>query len=200
MILQHITGVLYHPNEEWKSIERDRTLSLENSVLQLMLLALIPPVSLFIGTTQVGWSIGLGENHLLSMGSAGGAAVAFYMAILLVISGITYSIRWMEKTYGANAGIEQCARLTLYTATPMLLAGLIGLYPMLWLCVSVAMLAVAFSVYLLYTGVPVIMHIEEERAFMFSTSIMTVGLVALVSVLAASVILWSTVVPINIIS
>ena len=200
MILQHITGVFYQPANEWHSIEKDRTLSIESTVKQLLFLALIPPASLFIGTTQIGWSIGLGENHMLSIGSAAGAAVSFYLAILMVIGGLTYSIRWMEKTYGADAGIEQCARLTLYTATPMLMAGLIGLYPMLWLCVSVAMLSVAFSVYLLYTGVPVIMHIDEERAFMFSTSIMTVGLVALVSVLATSVILWSTLVPLNIMS
>ena len=132
------------------------------------------------------------------MGPIAGCRVG--IAILGVITGLTYSIRWMEKTYGANVGVDECARLALYTATPMLLAGFIGLYPMLWLCVSVGMLAVAFSVYLLYTGVPVIMHIEEERAFMFSTSILTVGLVALVTIMGASVILWSTLVPLTILS
>ena len=200
MILQHLSGVFYHPIKEWKSIDKDSSLTLNSVIIQLVLVALIPPISLFIGTTQVGWSVSYGEYHLLASESAFGAAVAFYIAILGVITGLTYSIRWMEKTYGANAGVDECARLALYTATPMLLAGLIGLYPMLWLCVSVGMLAVVFSVYLLYTGVPVIMHIEEERAFMFSTSILTVGLVALVTIMAASVILWSTVVPLTILS
>lgn len=106
----------------------------------------------------------------------------------------------MEKTYGGHVPFEDCLLLTTYTATPMFLSGLAGLYPMLWLNVMIGLLAVSYSVYLLYTGVPIIMRIPDERAFMFSTSILTVGLCVLVGLLVTSVILWSTVVPLNFIS
>ena len=46
MILQHLSGVFYHPIKEWKSIDKDASLTLNNIVVQLVLLALIPPVSL----------------------------------------------------------------------------------------------------------------------------------------------------------
>lgn len=53
------------------------------------------------------------------------------------------------------------------------------------------LIGVAYSVYLLYTGVPILMHIPEERGFIYASSIVTCGLVLLVSIIAGSVILWN---------
>lgn len=64
-------------------------------------------------------------------------------------------------------------------------------YPELWFVVSVGMVALAYSVYLLYTGVPILMHIPEERGFIYASSVVTCGLVLLVIILAATAILWT---------
>ena len=50
--------------------------------------------------------------------------------------------------------------------------------------------ALAYTVYLLYSGVPVMMGVSKERGFLFSSAVLAVGLVMLVAVLAASAILW----------
>ncbi|MCB1814830.1 MAG: DUF1282 family protein, partial [Candidatus Competibacteraceae bacterium] len=50
--------------------------------------------------------------------------------------------------------------------------------------------ALAMAVYLLYSGVPVMMNISEDRGFLFSSSVVTFGLVAFVAMLAITVILW----------
>ncbi|SPY23007.1 Inner membrane protein yohC [Photobacterium damselae] len=55
----------------------------------------------------------------------------------------------------------------------------------------VGLCAVAYSVYLLYIGVPILMHIPKEQGFIYASSIVTSGLVLLVSIIASSVILWS---------
>ena len=64
-------------------------------------------------------------------------------------------------------------------------------YPSPWLNMLVALPGLAYSVYLLYMGVPVMMEISMERGFLFSSAVVAVGLVMLVAVLAGSVILWS---------
>jgi len=46
-------------------------------------------------------------------------------------------------------------------------------------------------VYLLYSGVPILMNIPEERGFIYASSLVTCGLVLLVGIMASSVILWS---------
>ena len=60
---------------------------------------------------------------------------------------------------------------------------------------AVAGAALAYSVYLLYGETSRIMKIDEHRAFMFASSILTVALCAWVSMLALSVIAWSYLVP-----
>jgi glyoxylase-like metal-dependent hydrolase (beta-lactamase superfamily II) len=50
--------------------------------------------------------------------------------------------------------------------------------------------ALAYTVYLLYSGVPVMMGVTKERGFLFASAVLAVGLVMLVAVLAATAILW----------
>ncbi len=197
MFIQHMMGMLYHPKTEWNQI-RDEHYSVSHIFLQqVSMLSAIPAIAMFIGTTQVGWSINGTDFVKLGVMSALPAAIAFYFAMWVGVAFISYCIHWMEKTYGGSISFEDCVSLATYTATPLFLSGLAALYPLLWFCVSVGLVAVCYSVYLLYTGVPVIMKIPEDRAFMFSSSILTVGLCTLVGMLAATVILWSTVIPLN---
>lgn len=197
MFLQHVLGVMYNPNQEWKQIEKEGYSASQVFMKQIAVLALIPAVSLFIGTTQVGWSVAGGEYVQLAVESALPAAVLFYFAMAVAVGVIAYSIYWMEKTYGGKASLDNCLTLTAFTATPMFLVGLTGLFPMLWFNVGAGMLAVSYSIYLLFKGVPQIMHIPEERAFMFTVSILTVGLCVLVGLIVSSVILWNTLVPLT---
>ena len=197
MFIQHMMGILHHPKEEWSQIRKEHYSISHIFIQQVSILAAIPAVAMFIGTTQVGWSIAGSEYVKLGVASALPAAIAFYFAMWVAVGFITYAIHWMEKNYGGNAALEDCLSLATYTATPMFLSGLAALYPLLWFNVSIGLVAVCYSVYLLYVGVHVIMKIPEERAFLFSTSILTVGLCTLVGVLVASVVLWSTVIPLN---
>jgi len=48
-----------------------------------------------------------------------------------------------------------------------------------------------YSVYLLYRGTSRVMKIDEDRAFMFASSVLTVALCIFVGMLAVSVIAWS---------
>lgn len=197
MFIQHMMGILYHPKSEWGVIRKERYSAMHVFMAQISILAAIPAVSLFIGTTQVGWSITGGEFVRLETSSALMAAVAFYFAMWAAVAFIAYAIHWMERTYGGNVSYEECLLLTTFTATPMFLSGLAGLYPMLWFNVFVGLAAVVYSVYLLYIGVPIIMQIPEDRAFFFSSSVLTVGLCVLVGLIATTAIMWGTVVPLN---
>jgi hypothetical protein len=80
--------------------------------------------------------------------------------------------------------------LTTVTATPLFLSGLSLLWPALWFNVLIGMVAMADAVYLLYSGTSRIMDIDEDRAFLFASSILTVALCTLVGMLAVSVIAW----------
>ena len=101
-------------------------------------------------------------------------------------------IQWMAKTYGANPSLSECVNLTAYSCTPLFLAGFLGSFPILWLDMLLSLVAIAMSINLLYKGVPEVMNINQEKAFLFSSSILTVCMVSMVGMLAITIIFWGS--------
>jgi hypothetical protein len=66
-----------------------------------------------------------------------------------------------------------------------------ALYPVLYVDLIVGMLALAASVYLLYLGVPIFMHLSQDAGFIYSTWIATLGLIMLVVFMTGSVFIFS---------
>ena len=195
MYFGHIAGILKDPKNEWALIEEEHYSAKTVFLTQISILAAIPAIALYIGVTQVGWSVAGQEPVRLASSSALGSAVLFYFAMWGAVAFIAACMHWMEKTYGGEVSLDECLVLTTVTATPLFLSGISFLLPILWLNVAVAGAALMYSVYLLYSGTSRVMKIDEDRAFMFASSVLTVALCTLVGMLAASVIAWSHFVP-----
>jgi cytochrome c biogenesis protein CcdA len=190
MFLSHVWGLMTAPEQEWKAIKKERCTIGKCYCSHVLLLALIPAAAGYIGTTMVGWQVTSREVQRLTPDSALQIAILFYITILVAVFTIGMLIHWMGQTYGSKQPLSQCIALAAYTATPLFLIGVMLLYPLLWLNLLLGLPALAYSVYLLYSGVPVMMGVTKERGFLFSSAVLAVGLVILVGVLAASVILW----------
>ena len=189
-VVNHILGLFRDPKEQWKAI-RDEECSVAGCYTRhTLVLAAIPAVSGLIGTTVFGWQIGARDPVHLTFNSALVIAILYYLAMLVGVYSMGAMIRWMGVTYGAEQPISRTVMLAAYVATPLFLIGIFELYPILWLNMVVGLPALAYTVYLLYTGLPIMMEVSEERGFLFSSAVLGVGLVTLVAMLAATAFLW----------
>jgi hypothetical protein len=191
MILHHVWGLLTHPEQEWKAVRKEHTGIVRSYLTHALWLAAIPVIAGYIGTTRVGWQVTAREVHKLTSESALPMAIASYVTLLLAVFFVGQLIHWMEKTYGGKADLGMSVTLAGHTATPLFLIGATLAYPLLWLNMLLGLPALAYSVYLLYTGVPIMTGIPKERGFLFASAVLAVGLVMFVGILAATVILWS---------
>lgn len=186
----HVVGLFSNPVNEWQVIRK----KLENDTCQytvlVFLLALIPPISGLIGTTQFGWKIGSQEAVKLSMSSATTIAVAYYFSIVMGIFVMGYAIKWMGQTYVKSVRLSESVALSTFVAVPLLLVGVFELYPILWINFLVGLMALGYSVYLLYTGLPILMDIPKEKGFLYASAVLGFGMVALVSMLVITALLW----------
>lgn len=190
MILNHIWGLYAHPREEWQTIEK-RHESFFYSMVHILTVGLIPAISAYYAAAHIGWSIGAGEPIKLTQSSAAIMSIGMYFALIIGVLALAYLIHWMAKTFDSTPDYTQSLELAAYTATPLLMVGIAALYPVLWFFVLAGLAAICYSVYLLYSGVPIMMNIPEEKGFIYASSVVTCGLVLLVSIMAASAILWS---------
>lgn len=190
VVIKHIIGLFTDPVREWKRLHDEECTVGKCFATHTLFLAAIPPVAGFIGTTQFGWQIGATEPVKLSVESAATIAVLYYFALLVAVLSVGALIKWMGDTYGANATMPRAIVLASYTATPLFLIGIFQLYPVLWLNMVLGLPALAYSVYLLYSGLPIMMEVPPERGFLYASAVLAVGLVVLVASLAVTVILW----------
>ncbi len=189
-MINHVWGLFAHPNQEWQEITGEEREVGHLHLGEVLVLAAIPAISAFIGTTQVGWSIGGGEAVKLTEGSALQLTLLSYLAMLGGVAVMGGFIHWMSRTYDANPTLVQCIVFAAYTATPLFVGGLAALYPHIWLGMFVGTAAICYTTYLLYVGLPTFMNIPADEGFLFSSSVLAVGLVVLVAIIALSVIMW----------
>jgi hypothetical protein len=191
MILNHLWGLYAHPKQEWQSIDA-RHESLKFSLIHILLVALVPSVCAYFSAVHIGWSIGAGDPIRLTADSAVKMATAMYVALILGVFALAYLAHWMAHTFGSEPTYTQTLELASYTSTPLFMVGIAALYPELWFVMLAGLAGLAYSVYLLYVGVPILMHIPEERGFIYASSVVTCGLILLVCVLTITAMLWSS--------
>ncbi|MBU3069710.1 YIP1 family protein [Aestuariicella sp. G3-2] len=193
-ILEHTLGILLHPDKEWKAIRNERHSFLQVFISHVPFLALIPTIASYYGVTQVGWTVADGEPVRLTAASAMSLCAATYVALLAGVYVLGEFINWMAKTYGVSETEEvrhyEGTALAVYVSTPIFLAGILQVYPDLWVNAIATVIAGAYAVYLVYEGIPILMNISKEQAFMYATSVVTVGLVLMVIVRVGSVLVW----------
>ena len=191
MVLNHIVGLFSHPREEWEAIREERCSIGKCYASNVLILAAIPPICAYIGSTTSGWMIGAGASIKLEPSNALQLALSFYLLLMLAVFIIGKTIHWMAQTFDTKPELSKCIVLAAYIATPLFVSGLSGLLPIIWLNVLFGLLAFSYTVYLLFVGIPIVLKVPEERSFIFSSSVFSVGLIGLVCVMVFTALMFA---------
>ncbi len=190
-MIAHVTGLFLHTAKEWEAI-RDTDESIGYKYyLPTLILALIPAASTYIGTTKIGWTVSKNPTVVLTESSAFIMSALMYFAILAGLGVMGAFVKWMSRTYDSSPSLSRCIVFAAYTATPIFFAGFTMLYPAPVLIMLVGVGAIFYTIYFLYSGISIFMRIPEAEGFMFASSILTVGMVMLVSLITITVLILS---------
>jgi len=191
VLLSHVWGLFAHPREEFQLIQKEQADRPSMYILYILILAAIPPISVYIGSTMTGWRIGDGDITRMSTSSTLSLCFLIYIGIIAEIYVLGRAIDWMRDTY-----TDLCKRklsglaLATYIVMPLLILSVFAVYPTIWLILLSLIVASSYSAYLLYAGIPIVFDIPKERGVMFSSAILTIGLVLGVVLVIALVIIW----------
>ena len=187
--MKELIGIIFTPRATWSALAQESDSAIKSRLLLILLLAAIPPLCFYYGTTQIGWYSG-GELVKVSAASAIPLMVLFYLALVSSMVVIGLMSHWMSKTYNAKSFPIKGMVLVGLANTPIFIAGLLALYPLWWVDIFVATAACCYAIRLLYLGVPKFMHVPEELGMLYASALFAVALVYVVVVLGATVILW----------
>ena len=188
MLLNHVIGMYTHPKEECRKIDR-RQETFFYAFSHIAIIALIPTIVAYYSTAYTGWSMGT-DLIKLSESSALLMATGMYFGLVAGVVALAVVIHELAKAFESSTTFTQSLELAAYTATPLFMVGFAGLYPELWVVMAALLVGVSYSIYLLFSGVPLLMQLPQEKGFIYSSSVVTCGLVLMVILMTGAVLLW----------
>jgi len=183
----------------WLRLHNRHMSALACILRRLSWLALIPSVAIYFGLSQTGWQLGGSVVNHMTEESALWLAAGLYIGSVLAVLSVGVAIYWMERTYGSAADFDTSMVLAIYISSPIMLAGFVLFWPQLTLVVLAYFAGMCLAVYLMFTGVPIMMEVPENSGVLYSVSILTVALCVFVGAMMTMVIIFSSWVPLTII-
>lgn len=154
-----VTKILTDPANEWRRIEPEPTTIAQLYSGYIVPLALIPAIAGLIGSVFLGGFFG---GSSLTYGIVA-AVLTFAMTLASVyISALVVSK--LAPSFGSVSDDRQALKLVAYAYTPLWIAGVLNIIPLLGM---LAILAWFYCVYLFYLGVPVMMKTPQDKVVVY---------------------------------
>lgn len=118
-------------------------------------LLLLPPLFSWIGAYNFGWRLGASEPLVLTPATLTLISIAYFLTLLFGFYSTAVISRWMASTYGASSSFGRHVALITIVGQPLALASVAHLFPNVFFNVVVMIPVMIWSMYLLYTGIPV---------------------------------------------
>jgi len=170
LLLQRAPGIVFRPHATWKAISAER-IPLPLLFLGYVLpLTAIGPLARFIGLHDVGVAELPDRIYHASVHDAA-AAAAF--ALLIAIAGVflvAAIVNALAPAFGAGRSFGAALRVSAYALTPAWLGAALGVDPRLpaLLMLAMAVLQLAYTLYLLYLGLVTVMGAPSRRAIVYA--------------------------------
>jgi hypothetical protein len=179
-LVSRVKGILLDPKAEWQIIERepdDTSGLLKNYVA---ILAAIPAVCGFIGASIIGIA-GYRTGFFTGIASA----IIGYVLTFIGVYVMAFVVDALAEQFGGRKSFGNAFKISAYTPTAAWVASVFTAIPVL----SVLTVLGLYSFYLLYTGLPRLMKVPEDRAMGYLLAVIVCAIIVWVLILAVPSIL-----------
>ena len=153
-------------------------------------IGLVPPVCALFGMWRFGWPLGAAKPIALSFENAALIAAVYATALIVGFLSAVLMMKWMASTYAERADLSGCFAVAALAGTPIMLGGVLHLYPDILLHIIILAPVFAFSSYLLFAAIPPLLHTDRERGVLMGCALLGFLVSAFLTLLGLSVVLW----------
>jgi hypothetical protein len=185
--LRRVANLLIAPAAEWTVIDREQIEPTRLALTYVAPLALIPAVAIVVALSLVGVQAG-GEFHRAPLLGVSISALLFFVLTIVAVFAFAAVIDWLAPRFGAARNYRQAFKLSAYSITAAMVAGILAMAPALQIF---ALLGASYSLYLLFVGAPRLMHPPETSAINYAivttfAAVLVALVVGLIAMVAAA--------------
>jgi hypothetical protein len=179
-LVSRVQAIILKPKEEWVKIKGESTTVAQLFSSYAVLLAAIPAIAQFIGYGLIGRRYPFIGWLRLGIGTSLLRAIFSYVFALVTVYLFAMIINALAPTFSSTPNMVNALKLSIYSMTPMWVAGILYLIPFLEFLVFIAGI---YGLYILYLGFNTpLMDTPKEK-------VMGYLLVSIVVVVVLSVVL-----------
>ncbi len=185
-LIERVKGIVLSPKTEWEKIAAESTDVKSLYIGYAMILAAIPAICGFIGATVIGVSLPMIGNYRTGVAAALVQMVLGYVLGLAVIYVVSLVVNALAPTFDGQKNPVQALKLVVYSSTPVWLAGVFSLVPLLGV---LGIIAGLYGLYLLYIGLTPLMKNPQDKSIGYTALIVVcyIVLAIIMGVIVASV-------------
>jgi hypothetical protein len=183
-VVDRVRNILLTPKTEWHVIAGETTPPGTLVSSYVVPLAGAAALADFLSSTLVGLILPFFGTYRTALTVAlGGAIISFVMAIVAVYV-LAMIVNALAPNFGSEKSERQSFKLAVYTCTPIWIAGVLSLIPLLGILSQ--LLAVPYAIYLLYLGLGPLMKTPSDKAAGYT-------LITFVVALVLAVLVWTAI-------
>jgi Yip1 domain len=156
-VVERAKAIVFTPGTEWTVIEQEPGRMWDLYVPYVAILAAIPELANFVGQSVIGAYRPVGSSLL--------RAVFVYVLTFAVVFVVAVVIQLLAPRFGGRKNWANAFKLSVYSHTPIWLAGIFLLLPGLSFLL---LLGGLLAFYLLWIGLPQLMHVRGESALPYA--------------------------------
>jgi hypothetical protein len=166
-LVERVKAILISPVTEWPVIERESGDVAYLFTNYVAILALIPAVAGFIGTSIIGVSVPGVGTYRVPIFSGLFSAVLGYVLTFIIVYVIALIIDFLAPTFLGQKNFAAALKVAVYSFTPAWIAGIFQIIP------GLAFLSILglYGFYLLWVGLPVLMKSPKEKALVYTIAV-----------------------------
>ena len=155
-----VVAILTKPADEWRSIVAEPA-TVEGLLRDYAApLAAIPAIAQFIGFSLIGITVPFGGAIRIGIVRGFANAVVGWVFALVGAWISAIVIEKLAPTFQSKGNTAQALKLVVYSMTPVWIAGILNLVPVL---AVLTLIAALYAVYLFYLGLPPVMSTPSEK-------------------------------------
>ena len=182
---------IHEPLNAFKELARVNPSPLSVLFRYSIWLLILPPFFAMVGAANFGWRLGAAEPLRISTNALLLISGGYLLILVFGLLSTAFISRWMATTYGANRSLGKHVALITIVGEPLAIASVAHLYPDVLVNILVLIPTMIWSMYLLYSGIPVVLETPPERGMLMASALVGWLLVAAVSLLGISMAMWT---------
>ncbi|NVM87132.1 hypothetical protein FHT32_000755 [Variovorax sp. SG517] len=172
-LVERVQAILLKPKATWPEIDAEPADAASLYKNYVMILALIPALASFIGLSLIGIGA-FGVSFRVPLASGLANMVVGYVLSLVMVFVLALIIDAMAPTFEGTKSQIGALKLSAYASTAAFVGGVFSLLPSLSV---LGALAALYGIYLLYTGLPVLMKCPPDKAVAYTAVVVVCAIV-----------------------